>query len=111
MDITGIIMKQVTLTKPEPTIEPIYVGDVNTDLFYGVEFCTNRMRGMITRKNFGENDFTIASTRSYTKGNGWTVYNSHSLSKIIDKLITENHKVFEFEKMSDMVLWCEQGAK
>lgn len=98
------------IIKSLPNNNEIVVStETSINKYYGVEFDTN-IRGFISRREFETGYFTIFSTDKLTGGNGWDYYDKQSLPDIIDMLIDNNYKVFEFDTFKELMEWiCKMG--
>lgn len=105
-------MKQVVTSTPESEIT--LAADVRPNLFYGWQHGNNR--GLIRSdqhlnvfKLDEECNWMVFCPSYFTVSNYWGSPYRGTLKSFIESLIKEGANVFEFNKLSELVAWCEEG--
>jgi hypothetical protein len=109
-------MKQIIKSIPDDFIRlseiPAYAGgwgdaDDFFNQFFGVEFAEGG-RAYIRKNAFSKDDWQVYALDCFSEANSHNY--TGEFEELISSLLEKGHKVFVFEKLSELALWMEETA-
>ena len=98
-------MKRLVI-KEDSELKTTSVSNAAENKYYGAQ--KDDCKGLVVRKNYNHDDFTILATDEITNGNGWGDYDCHHLTDFLDNLIEDDFTVYEFSTFKELFAWLAE---
>ena len=100
-------MQKIIKNRPQPT-DVVSISEINPSKFFGAER-DDGYRGLITRPKYNDGPYIILSSVAFSNGNQWVGWRATNLRMFMEELINAKWVPYQFDSLTALVAWVQEG--